>query len=154
MADKFVIFVCMAKEVKEFLHKINIDELKNELQKDVPSIADLVEIGENGVYKWAWDKADNGARPSYNALIQLLRTLVRSILRAQTVCAGWSVARIPKSPPRTARRLPRTAYGRPDEKRPRPRGKSQGNRPPRSRTPAPVRQTHQQILVVTFPKPR
>lgn len=70
---KIAIFVYMAKEVKEFLHKINIDKLKNELQKDVPSIADLVEIGENGVYKWAWNKSDNGARPSYNALIQLLR---------------------------------------------------------------------------------
>lgn len=56
----------------EFLHRINIEALKKELNLDVPSIAKLAGISENGVYKWAWPKESNGARPSFNAIIKLL----------------------------------------------------------------------------------
>ncbi len=57
----------------EFLHRINIEALKKELNLDVPSIAKLAGISENGVYKWAWPKESNGARPSFNAVIKLLQ---------------------------------------------------------------------------------
>lgn len=57
---------------KDFLHKINIELLKKELNMDVPSIAKLAGISENGVYKWAWTKESNGTRPSYNAVVKML----------------------------------------------------------------------------------
>ncbi|MBR2057529.1 MAG: hypothetical protein IJ982_01140 [Fibrobacter sp.] len=57
----------------EFLHRINVDALKKELKMDVPSIAKLAGISENGVYKWAWAKESHGARPPFNAIIKLLR---------------------------------------------------------------------------------
>lgn len=40
---------------------------------DVPSIAKLAGISENGVYKWAWAKDSHGARPPFNAIIKLLQ---------------------------------------------------------------------------------
>lgn len=63
----------MKKEIKDFLHAIDVGALKSELKKDVPEIAKLADITENGVYKWAWEKSKDGTRPSYNALINLLR---------------------------------------------------------------------------------
>ena len=57
----------------EFLHGIDINVLKSELKMDVPEIAKLVGISENGVYKWSWTKEKQGTRPSFNALIKLLK---------------------------------------------------------------------------------
>lgn len=57
----------------KFLHDIDVNSLKNELKMDVPDIAKLAEISENGVYKWSWDKSKNGTRPSYNAIVRLLQ---------------------------------------------------------------------------------
>lgn len=58
--------------INEFLHKIDVDQLKSELNMDVPEIAKLAGISENGVYKWAWSKDKNGTRPSFNAVVRLL----------------------------------------------------------------------------------
>lgn len=55
------------------MHDIDVNSLKNELKMDVSDIAKLAEISENGVYKWSWDKSKNGTRPSYNAIVRLLR---------------------------------------------------------------------------------
>ena len=63
----------MKKEVKDFLHKIDVNALRTELNKDVADIAKLADITENGVFKWSWEKSKNGTRPSYNAIIKLLR---------------------------------------------------------------------------------
>ena len=63
----------MKKEIKEFLHSIDVNILKSELKKDIPDIANLADITENGVFKWAWEKSKNGSRPSYNVLIKLLK---------------------------------------------------------------------------------
>lgn len=57
----------------EFLHGIDINVLKSELNMDVPEIAKLVGISENGVYKWSWTKEKQGTRPSFNALVKLLK---------------------------------------------------------------------------------
>lgn len=57
----------------KFLHRINVEALKKELKMDVPSIAKLAGISENGVYKWAWAKESHGARPPFNAIIKLLQ---------------------------------------------------------------------------------
>ena len=54
------------------MHDIDVNSLKNELKMEVPDIAKLAEISENGVYKWSWDKSKNGTRPSYNAIVRLL----------------------------------------------------------------------------------
>ena len=57
----------------KFLHDIDVNSLKKELKMEVPDIAKLAEISENGVYKWSWDKSKNGTRPSYNAIVRLLQ---------------------------------------------------------------------------------
>lgn len=57
---------------KEFLQKVNLGLLQKELNMDIPAIAKLVNVGEQVVYRWAWDKDKNGNRPKYNALKILL----------------------------------------------------------------------------------
>ena len=56
----------------DFLHRIDVNRLKNELGMSSSEIASLAGISENSVYKWSWPKDRNGARPSYNAIISLL----------------------------------------------------------------------------------
>ena len=56
----------------EFLHGIDINVLKSELNMDVADIAKLAGISENGIYKWSWTKEKQGTRPSFNALVKLL----------------------------------------------------------------------------------
>lgn len=56
----------------EFLHDIDINVLKTELNMDVAEIAKLAGISENGIYKWSWTKEKQGTRPSFNAVIKLL----------------------------------------------------------------------------------
>ena len=56
----------------EFLHNIDVNALKSELGLDVPDIAELAGISENGVYKWSWSKTKNGTRPSFNAIVRML----------------------------------------------------------------------------------
>lgn len=55
------------------MHKIDVNALRTELNKDVADIAKLADITENGVFKWSWEKSKNGTRTSYNAIIKLLR---------------------------------------------------------------------------------
>lgn len=57
---------------EEFLHNIDVNALKSELELDVQDIAELAGITENGVYKWAWPKVKNGTRPTYNAILRML----------------------------------------------------------------------------------
>ena len=56
----------------EFLHNVDVNALKSELGLDVPDIAELAGISENGVYKWSWSKTKNGTRPSFNAIVRML----------------------------------------------------------------------------------
>lgn len=56
----------------EFLHDIDINVLKTELNMDVAEIAKLAGISENGIYKWSWTKEKQGTRPSFNSVIKLL----------------------------------------------------------------------------------
>ena len=61
------------KANEEYLHKINLNSLKVEMKMDLPEIARMAGITENGIYKWSWDKSRQGVRPSYNAIVRLLR---------------------------------------------------------------------------------
>jgi hypothetical protein len=56
----------------EFLHKVNLDALQKETGLSLQGIADLAEVSVQMVYRWAWDKAKQGNRPSFNALVKLL----------------------------------------------------------------------------------
>lgn len=56
----------------EFLHKVNLDALQKETDLSLQGIADLAEVSVQTVYRWAWDKAKQGNRPSFNALVKLL----------------------------------------------------------------------------------
>ena len=59
---------------KDFLHKINLEQLQREVKKSVVEIGKLVDMkNPNGVYKWAKSQEENGSRPSYNSLIKLLK---------------------------------------------------------------------------------
>ena len=55
----------------EFLHKVNLDSLQKETGLSLQGIADLAEVSVQTVYRWAWDKARQGNRPSYNAFVRL-----------------------------------------------------------------------------------
>lgn len=57
----------------DYLHKIDVDKLAQELHVDVNGVALLAGIREaRNLGKWAQSKP-NGSRPSYNALVKLLR---------------------------------------------------------------------------------
>lgn len=57
----------------DFLHKINVDKLSEELKQSVDDIAALAGIKHpKNLGKWAQSKPD-GSRPNYNALIKLLQ---------------------------------------------------------------------------------
>ena len=57
----------------DFLHKINVDKLSEELKRSVDDIAALAGIKHpKNLGKWAQSKPD-GSRPNYNALIKLLQ---------------------------------------------------------------------------------
>ena len=73
----------------DYLHKIDVDKLAQELHVDVNGVALLAGIREaRNLGKLAQSKP-NGARPSYNALVKLLR-------------AGATVEYKRPSPPPTA----------------------------------------------------
>ena len=55
----------------EFLHKVNLDSLQKETGLSLQGIADLAEVSVQTVYRWAWDKARQGNRHSYNAFVRL-----------------------------------------------------------------------------------
>lgn len=61
------------KADEEYLHNIDINSLKAEMKMDLPEIAKLAGITENGVYKWAWPKSRQGVRPSFNAIARMLQ---------------------------------------------------------------------------------
>ena len=59
--------------VDKFLHKIDLDALKEETGLTIDDIGELVGIkNHKGVYNWAKNQSEHGTRPSYNALIKLL----------------------------------------------------------------------------------
>lgn len=62
-------------EIKEdFLHCVNLENLKKEVSLDLRGIAEVVEMKNwKGLYKWSKSQLDDGTRPSYNALIKLLQ---------------------------------------------------------------------------------
>jgi len=57
-----------------FLHKINLNALKNEVGIDsAEGIGNFLQMkNPKGVYNWAKDKSAYGSRPSYNDLVRLL----------------------------------------------------------------------------------
>lgn len=57
----------------DFLHKVNLDTLQKETGLSLQGIADLAEVSVKTVYRWAWDKSKQGNRPSYNAIVRLLK---------------------------------------------------------------------------------
>lgn len=60
--------------VDNFLHKIDLDALKKETGLTVDEIGALVEMkNPKGVYNWSKDQAIHGTRPSYNAIVKLLK---------------------------------------------------------------------------------
>lgn len=57
----------------DFLHKINLELLKKETGLSIEGIGELSQMkNPKGVYNWSKDKANNGTRPSYNAIVRLL----------------------------------------------------------------------------------
>lgn len=59
---------------EDFLHCINLENLKKEVSLDLDGIAKIVSMkNSKGVYKWSKYQFDSGTRPSYNALIKLLK---------------------------------------------------------------------------------
>lgn len=57
----------------DFLHKIDLETLKKEVGLSIEEIGNLAQLkNPKGVYNWSKDKANNGTRPPYNAVIRLL----------------------------------------------------------------------------------
>lgn len=58
----------------DFLHKIDLETLKKEVGLSIEEIGNLAQLkNPKGVYNWSKDKANNGTRPPYNAVIRLLQ---------------------------------------------------------------------------------
>lgn len=56
------------------MHCINLENLKKEVSLDLDGIAKIVSMkNPKGLYKWSKYQFDSGTRPSYNALIKLLK---------------------------------------------------------------------------------
>lgn len=64
----------MKKPVEEYLHRVNMDNLVKELNLgSVEAVGAFVGLkNPKGAYYWAKDKASNGTRPSYNAVVKML----------------------------------------------------------------------------------
>ena len=59
---------------EDFLHQIDLDALKKEVGMNVDEIGALAKLkNSNGVYKWAKTSDNDGTRPSFNAIVRLLR---------------------------------------------------------------------------------
>ena len=57
----------------DFLHKVDLETLKKEVGLSIEEIGNLAQLkNPKGVYNWSKDKASNGTRPPYNAVIRLL----------------------------------------------------------------------------------
>lgn len=57
----------------DFLHKVDLETLKKEVGLSIEEIGNLAQLkNPKGVYNWSKDKANNGTRPPYNAVIRLL----------------------------------------------------------------------------------
>ena len=58
----------------DFLHKVDLETLKKEVGLSIEEIGNLAQLkNPKGVYNWSKDKANNGTRPPYNAVIRLLQ---------------------------------------------------------------------------------
>ena len=58
----------------DFLHKIDLETLMKEVGLSIEEIGNLAQLkNPKGVYNWSKDKANNGTRPPYNAVIRLLQ---------------------------------------------------------------------------------
>ncbi|MBR6448392.1 MAG: hypothetical protein IKS96_07085 [Fibrobacter sp.] len=58
---------------KDFLHKINISKVLEETGLDMSGLSALLDIEEQTIGRWEKDKAHNGNRPKYNAIIMMLQ---------------------------------------------------------------------------------
>lgn len=57
----------------DFLHKVDLETLKKEVGLSIEEIGNLAQLkNPKGVYNCSKDKANNGTRPPYNAVIRLL----------------------------------------------------------------------------------
>lgn len=57
----------------EFLHEINVSKLLKETGMDISGLSSLLEIEVQTIKRWEKDKAHNGNRPLYNAIVKMLR---------------------------------------------------------------------------------
>lgn len=57
----------------EYKHLIDVRKLQEETGLSVPEISAKISVTKSVVYKWSWPKYDGGCRPSYNAIIELLK---------------------------------------------------------------------------------
>lgn len=58
----------------DFLQKVNLEELKNELHTDLEGVAKIADVSTQTVYKWNRDKNKGGCRPTFDAVVNLLRS--------------------------------------------------------------------------------
>lgn len=57
----------------EYKHLIDIKKIQEETGLSVPEISEKISVTKSVIYKWSWPKYDGGCRPSYNAIIELLK---------------------------------------------------------------------------------
>lgn len=58
----------------EFLHKINVSKVLEESGLDISGLAKLIDVDEQTIRRWAWEKQKNGNRPKFNAMVRLLQS--------------------------------------------------------------------------------
>lgn len=61
------------KEIEDYLHKINVDQVLRETGLDMDGLCKLIGVDYQTVNRWKFGKERNGNRPKYNAIIRLLR---------------------------------------------------------------------------------
>lgn len=62
------------KEVEDYLHNINVDQVLRETGLDMDGLCKLVGIDYQTVNRWKFGKDRNGNRPKFNAIVRLLRS--------------------------------------------------------------------------------
>lgn len=62
------------KEVEDYLHNINVDQVLREAGLDMDGLCKLVGIDYQTVNRWKFGKDRNGNRHKYNAIVRLLRS--------------------------------------------------------------------------------
>lgn len=61
------------KEIEDYLHKINVDQVLLETGLDMDGLCKLIGVDYQTINRWKFGKDRNGNRPKYNAIVRLLR---------------------------------------------------------------------------------